>query len=656
MASSRYIKILRLLIPPDTWKCWKWEALCCVLVLASPLVILATLYPYDGRPLPEWPLSLSVNTLLSIYSMVLKASLAFVAASCIGQLQWTWFSQGRPIYDLVRYDNARQGAWGSLQLLWAQRMRQPLATLGGLVLVLSIGIDPFIQQLISLHDCSVAIGGKQATLPRTNRFDDQLEVPTFGHDIDLAISRGTTQSGNGLYPDCITGNCTFTESYGTLGYCSFCEDSSDEISIRTTHTPIDNSTRSPFPGEAITIKSGLPQGIYWSNSMSELSRLNTTYSVNVTQPYNMHNWDVDGVEVAKMSLFQEGYDDVWKPKRPERMTVKILAGKTSFSDEHKDMSTGQTIRGCGNGTSVNLWRCRGYGAATCRIQPCVRVYNATVKGGHLTERLLTQSGDVQWGSDPIQNAGLGMVDTQCLMPQDKTALIRLGYVIHDTLRWLPYNASFDAGGDNSIAINTTSSLLAKECLYFMNNGFSSSFGPWAIGSHFLAALRGVGGNDNADGMTISSFEGPDIIKSLYDYGRVDFKRVQEVFSNISESLTTYIRTNGNPNYSEPAVGQALHYAICIRVQWQWVAFPSFLAFMTLLLFVWTVCSKKLRYFPAWKSSPLPWLIYGPQSLGVFNTDDLEQMEHGIDEIENMSKEIAITWKHSPSPHIQTEYF
>ncbi|KAI0850295.1 hypothetical protein F5Y00DRAFT_268430 [Daldinia vernicosa] len=643
--SSQHVRRSGHEILSNTWRSWKWEILSCVLVLASPLVILATLYPYDGRPLPQWPFRVSVNTLLSIYSMVLKTGLAFVAASCIGQLQWIWFSQGRPIYDLVRYDNARQGPWGSLQLLWAQRLCQPITALGGLLLILSVGIDPLIQQLIGLYDCSVVVDDKIATLPRTNKFDDQEEVPTTGYEIQSAISQGIGKLGNGLYPDCATGNCSFPNSYGTLGYCSLCEDISNEITIDTTYTPLKNSTDWPYANGTIVIKSSLPEGIYSINDERVSSRLNVTYSIITSEMFPQENFGPGGVEVAKMSQFCDDCDDQGYSNRPERITVRILAGKTTFSDKHIDMSTGQTIRGCGNGSFINTWNCRGYGAATCVIQPCIRVHNSTVKAGHLSEHLLTQSGNLE-----LRNRAV--VDIECLTPQNKSKLIDQGYVIDETLRWLPYNVSTDVSGA-LLPINMTGSLLAQKCLYFIANGFLTGSGSFEIRGNFDSALKGVGGKTDDKGMIINEFDGSDIIRNLYNYGHIDFNYVQDMFTNISESLTTYIRTNGDKNYSEPAIGQVFHYATCIKVQWQWIAFPSSLALMTILLFVWTVCSKEPRSFPAWKASPLPWLMYGPEGSRLFDMDELEEIEHEVDEMENISKEVIITWKLLPNPHIQT---
>ncbi|KAI4862337.1 hypothetical protein F4820DRAFT_463709 [Hypoxylon rubiginosum] len=571
---------------------WKWEIASCVLVLASPLGILATLYPYDGRPLPQLPFKVLVNAILSILSMVLKASLAFLVASCLGQLQWTWFSQGRPIHDLVLYDNARQGPWGSLLLLWTQRFRQPLATLGAVLFILSMGIDPSIQQPIGYYDCSVVINASDALLPRTNMFHDQLDNPTFGRDMESAFSRGIAQLGNGLFPKCITGNCSFTNPYSTLGYYSFCEDSSDEITIDTTYSPDD------FPSadfgrsrmmRSITFKSGLPRGVYVMTDIMGYSQLNVTHSVNIsTLDTATSAPDIEyknGAEVAKIDIFYSDYDDFQQPERPERITVKILAGKTVYSDRHIDISTGEAIPGCGNGTSVDSWRCRGYGAATCTIQPCVRVYNATVAAGHLTERLLAHSGNVVWGKDPIGNSGLGIIDTDCLTPQNKRNLADQGYVINETSRWLPYGAISDPEADL---------LLAQKCLYFMDTGFVSSSGVSIISSYFMGTLTGGGGECGLNGYSLSSFDGSEILKHIHDFGRIDFNRIQETFLNISESLTTYIRINGDENYSEPAVGE--------------ISFPSSLAALTILFFIMTASSKTLGRFPAWKASPLPWLI------------------------------------------------
>ena len=57
---------------------WWLEILRVLLALAALFAILATVYPYNGHPLPEWPYGLSINSLISIYIVMLKAAMLLV--------------------------------------------------------------------------------------------------------------------------------------------------------------------------------------------------------------------------------------------------------------------------------------------------------------------------------------------------------------------------------------------------------------------------------------------------------------------------------------------------------------------------------------------------------------------------------------------------
>ena len=61
-----------------TLRKWRGELSCCILVLAALFAITATLYPYRGKPLPRWPYGLSINTLLSIYVLMMKAAMLYL--------------------------------------------------------------------------------------------------------------------------------------------------------------------------------------------------------------------------------------------------------------------------------------------------------------------------------------------------------------------------------------------------------------------------------------------------------------------------------------------------------------------------------------------------------------------------------------------------
>lgn len=149
-------------------KNWWMEISACVLSQVALIAIIVTLQPLKGQPLPQWPYQISVNTLISIYVLVLKATILFVTAEGLGQLKWRWLQRDRPLDDLVKYDQATRGPLGALNLLWKLRLRHFLSSAGAAVALVVLTVDPFTQQIIHYYDCSVPIVGLQASVPRTN--------------------------------------------------------------------------------------------------------------------------------------------------------------------------------------------------------------------------------------------------------------------------------------------------------------------------------------------------------------------------------------------------------------------------------------------------------------------------------------------------------
>lgn len=52
---------------------WWLEIEACIVAIGFIIAIFATLYPYASRTLPQWPYGLTINSLISIYIMILKA-------------------------------------------------------------------------------------------------------------------------------------------------------------------------------------------------------------------------------------------------------------------------------------------------------------------------------------------------------------------------------------------------------------------------------------------------------------------------------------------------------------------------------------------------------------------------------------------------------
>ena len=231
---------------------WWKELLASVVATGAIIVTFATLYHYQGKPLPEWPDRISINAVLSVYMLLLRAGVAVVVAAVLARQKWSWFGSDRPLYDIALFDEATRGAWGSLRLIQRVHFRYLITSLGCLIGVMVILVDPLAQQILRYTECSVCASGNGfAGIPRTNFFE--------GHGLDMrysqslssafqdAITVGITAPGSPVDVQCSTGNCTFP-IFDTLGFCSSCEDLSDRVRLKYGNT----SQQSSHPRGTVT--------------------------------------------------------------------------------------------------------------------------------------------------------------------------------------------------------------------------------------------------------------------------------------------------------------------------------------------------------------------------------------------------------------------
>lgn len=109
---------------------WGWELgsfICALAVFAAAVVLLET---FDGKSQPDWPYGITLNSAISFLTTMIKAFLLASAASCISQTIWISYTlRSQSLDRLAVYDSASRGPWGSVQLLWALKMRYDDSTL-----------------------------------------------------------------------------------------------------------------------------------------------------------------------------------------------------------------------------------------------------------------------------------------------------------------------------------------------------------------------------------------------------------------------------------------------------------------------------------------------------------------------------------------------
>lgn len=191
---------------------WWLEVNCCVLAIGGLVGIAATVGSLDNRPLPNWPYYLSINTFIAGFSVLVKASVGLVLAEGISHIKWTNLRRPRTLHSFEIHDKASRGPWGSVILLWNDLGRS-VSSLGALVTILILFLEPFSQQIVSFVDCEKIRGREIASVPRTNFYDSGGNF-TRGDTNNVPWTLRNSV-GQGIYAthkpqvdfECGTGNC-----------------------------------------------------------------------------------------------------------------------------------------------------------------------------------------------------------------------------------------------------------------------------------------------------------------------------------------------------------------------------------------------------------------------------------------------------------------
>jgi len=221
--------------------------------------LVALLAVFDGRPIFDWK-SITLNTIVSTLSLILRAFLLYPIAECIGQWKWILFSRSkRSLKDFERIDSASRGPLGCLCLSW-QRNVPWILRLGAVVSVLALAVDPFSQQLVQVETKVVkvleqwekgdtwiapysprAMSYRRGHLFKTNETSPANETSDSkvvhmkarpALSMAGAILRSLTSWDNlivqGLDHDCTDSKCTWSP-FQTLAVCSRCQNVASQL-------------------------------------------------------------------------------------------------------------------------------------------------------------------------------------------------------------------------------------------------------------------------------------------------------------------------------------------------------------------------------------------------------------------------------------------
>lgn len=576
----------------DKVSCTWWVEIAALGTAAAVLLALfGTLYVYQDKPSPNWPNWLSLNAIVAIYIAILKMSVLLVAAQGIGQLKWHWFKKTRPLSDLVRYDDASRGPFGALVLLLKPRKGQLVAALGALIMVLALPADVFAQQIIRYYECSVQVSSGEALMSRSNYYEANTTTSKAGYGYDLipdvvnAFNAGLYSPGASPGVDCLTGNCSWAE-YSSVGMCNSCEDISHKLRFKNQSFDYDGQTywnlTTIIPGKMELVSTTMAS----NDTLVDESGLFTTYAGLASELPDKKN---PVAQIANVSIDFALARNMWGEINP---------------------ATGRPFPDCDKGPQSATWPCIGYGASRCFFYPCIKTYNATMHSGRLRENLLATVGfSGKWPNPNGDDwpAHKTLLDTKCIDSNERLALNSLGYKIEIDQRWMPYRVEFPIRPP--LPDRFPESMMTRGCLYGLGWRAVEGFGAFFQYGNFLGNVEGT---PVWNGRAFANMRGAQGGETLYNYGNVTFVQINDAFTNISVSLTNFIRQNGVWAFSKSAQGTMSTEKACITIRWPLLSFPIALVLVTLVFLVTLISiTRGDRHRQSlWKSSPLALLYHG----------------------------------------------
>lgn len=101
----------------STMLSWASELVATTVSVGALLAIVAILGREDGKPISEWSLAVTLNTVIATLGTLARTTLAFALSACVGQQKWNWLCvRSDHLIAWTRFDEASRGPWGATRL------------------------------------------------------------------------------------------------------------------------------------------------------------------------------------------------------------------------------------------------------------------------------------------------------------------------------------------------------------------------------------------------------------------------------------------------------------------------------------------------------------------------------------------------------------
>ncbi|KAE9980911.1 hypothetical protein BLS_008101 [Venturia inaequalis] len=578
-------------------KWWLFEFFAWFLGAIGLIAIVIILRTTEGNPTPNWyikskyssvKLTVTINSVISLFSTLVKSTLLIPVIAGMSQLKWVWFRQGHHLSDYQRFDSAAKGPLGSLILIWKFRGAS-LACLGAFLVIASLGLDFAFQQLVTYPLRSVVVSN--GTVPRSNSYSGWRPGPITG--IKLAELPMVGAAYTGLYaqnnsflvtPDCPTGNCTWTQEYTTLGVCSKCYDVTDQIQrqcstydYKDTMTDDNNITTTSIVGAPVPYCNYTMPGT--ANAPGQQIAGNSQYDYPILL-------QVNNTVASNQTYFGNGL-------HAHIATVGIMRAEWNY--------TLDTIGDGDNATVRSFWEPINVNATECGLDICVKKYRGSMVLNNFKEELL----------DTFINA------TDFNFTDAESSVASL--YIQPPSSWTNHTEE----SENTFVIDPFT-ITALQFL-FWSAGDSPAF--------FQGAFA-----DSGTGQTTSENDIVSYIRYLNDTG------VDNMMTSLAASMTKRMReapeSDSTFGLGISEKGQAMKDLPHVNVRWAWISFPIILLALALIFLIASMIENARNGAILWKTNALA-PFHHP-----LTKEGRERLQNASSpaQVEQIAKELSVKWQ------------
>lgn len=591
--------------PRVLWS-WKWEILALLAGLGVFVAMLVILLKQNNCGTDEWVFLLNLNSLIALLSTIYRAVLVAVAAEVVSQSKWVYFwssTSPLPLLRLQYFDRASRSIWGAIRLFPYVAKRSPAALAAALILVVSFGVGPFMQQSIGTIARDFVVEDGVAKIPVTRNIDGNdtyyrtLDGLVYGmwdfkYNVRASILSALSNpnsNDSAIIPICSSGNCTFPSwdsglptrtdrevTHVTAGMCSRCFDVGSLITVF-------NDTSSPPVWK-------LPNDV----NVTAFDRANW---LTIASTGNL-TWANSVIPLEQAAIYRWAFANV---------TVLSL----SFSGQDADEKEGypETPR-----------------ALVCPIYPCLRSYSASVSNGRLMENLINTQpmypdamnntgSSFAFGEGPFPEAGVTPGEEQHIAAIQSPCLVN--GIVYTTANFSSYLNATDARIlSPDTAPDYPPTKVPQQCLFKVNTFF------YMMLSSYLQkfVFDGVCSWDTRQGLSINCKDSY-WLAQFWELTLATEDTITNRFSSFAEAATRQFRLGlaRDETLENNVSGTAMRTKPYTVIDLKWLIFPITLLAIETVVLVWMI-GRSLWFKNSemvWKSNVLPFLYHREKFITQF---------------------------------------